>query len=46
MSDTLDTPYGSFPLDYRLDKLENLCVKKIGIQTGPFGSHFTIPIMS
>jgi type I restriction enzyme S subunit len=34
----IETPYGSFPDDYHLDELEDLCVKKIGIQTGPFGS--------
>ncbi len=34
----IDTPYGSFPSNYQLKKLEDLCVKKIGIQTGPFGS--------
>ncbi|MFA5268380.1 MAG: restriction endonuclease subunit S [Methanoregula sp.] len=34
----IDTPYGSFPDDYNLNSLEDLCVKKIGIQTGPFGS--------
>jgi type I restriction enzyme S subunit len=33
-----NTPYGSFPENYQLNSLENLCVKKIGIQTGPFGS--------
>jgi type I restriction enzyme S subunit len=34
----IETPYGSFPDNYHLDKLEDLCVKKTGIQTGPFGS--------
>ena len=34
----IETPYGSFPENYHLNKLEDLCVKKIGIQTGPFGS--------
>ncbi|MFA5331343.1 MAG: restriction endonuclease subunit S [Methanoregula sp.] len=34
----IETPYGSFPEEYHLDELEDLCVKKIGIQTGPFGS--------
>ncbi|GAB6285337.1 MAG: restriction endonuclease subunit S [Methanoregula sp.] len=34
----IETPYGSFPEEYQIDKLEDLCVKQIGIQTGPFGS--------
>ncbi len=34
----IKTPYGSFPEYYCLDSLDNLCVKKVGIQTGPFGS--------
>jgi type I restriction enzyme S subunit len=34
----IEIPYGSFPEDYQLDRLEDLCIKKIGIQTGPFGS--------
>jgi len=34
----LITPYGYFRSNYQLDKLEDLCIKKIGIQTGPFGS--------
>jgi len=34
----INTPYGSFPDYYQLDILEDLCVKGIGIQTGPFGS--------
>lgn len=35
---TIETPYGSFPDDNNLDPLQDLCLKKIGIQTGPFGS--------
>jgi len=35
---TIETPYGSFPDDNDLDPLQDLCLKKIGIQTGPFGS--------
>jgi len=38
MMTVIDTPYGSFPSNYQLKKLKELCVKKIGIQTGPFGS--------
>jgi type I restriction enzyme S subunit len=34
----IETPYGLYPEHYHLDRLEDLCVKKIGIQTGPFGS--------
>ena len=34
----IETPYGFFPDNYHLDVLEDLCVKKIGVQTGPFGS--------
>jgi type I restriction enzyme S subunit len=36
--DTIDTPYGTFPAYYQIKKLEDLCIREIGIQTGPFGS--------
>ena len=36
--DTIETPYGSFPGNYEIKVLEDLCIEGIGIQTGPFGS--------
>jgi len=34
----IETPYGQFPDYYLLDRLKDLCINRIGIQTGPFGS--------
>lgn len=34
----IQTPYGQFPAFFRVEKLKDLCVDRIGIQTGPFGS--------
>ena len=35
---SLGTPYGTVPSDFKLELLGKLCVHKIGVQTGPFGS--------
>ena len=32
------TIYGTFPYDYKIENLKDLCVTQGGIQTGPFGS--------
>lgn len=34
----IETPYGRFSGDFRVDRLDKLCDPNAGIQTGPFGS--------